>query len=710
MAKLQLGSKEGILSAIRKRSREIAATISDKDLFTSDQFFKFAEGLASMMLVPQRDFTLKIQYQPDGNMPIAYTDGKLLCLNAGNEIVAKVDDLGKRFTINLGILFHEIAHKLYLDFPGEKRAKKALHSGELFGGTPDFSDPHLALNLQEIQMALKDPTLNGILINLYHELSNRISDGHDEFTLKQAYPGYVTTCINTAGETQFEQSPLLEEITTDVTIPKFQIYFGMILTYAKLGKFRYETETPAVKEYLDGMDGIIACVDAALITENIKEKYLNLTCILVYLWDSIRDLMKNGSGSNSAGSGSQNCSSGGQSGGSSDDSGDNQHRDASGDTSGSDDSGASQGDPFDGKSPDEAASAIQKAIDGAKGNTAPVPQNCNHSAVRNSQTAPAAGKDPGQSGSDAVAGMMNQLVNEIAKEQATQDIQSAMDSSLRNFLRSVDMPIVCRNVPVHVNRHHECKNPEAYNFILSEVSSLAKNAARAMKELLRELNKDGIQKHRQYGPIIQATESYRRDKRFFAKKRIPSDLPNLAVCVLCDESGSMASDGRVEAARKAMVLLERFAFELNIPCMLAGHRMRCNEVTLEIYSDFTSAMHDADRKCLGDIRPSGCNHDGIPIRLCGELLAKRPEKVKLFIVISDGTPNGAYNYEGKRAIEDIQEAIKKLARKGVTVYGAAIGDDAEIIQEIYGKGFLDLTDLKMLPKNLIRIVRQKIIN
>lgn len=684
-----LNSKEDVYSAIRNRSREIAASMTDAQLFGSDSFYKFAEGMVSVILKPHRNFRLKVDYTDAPGTPVAYTDGQMIYLNTGNSIASKLDDLQSRFAVNMGVLFHECAHKLFLDFPSEKKATKQLLSGSLYGEEPSFTDPGAIQALEEIKQALADPGFNPVIVQLYHKLSNIISDGHDEFVMKQAFPGYVKQCIEAAGDAQFDQAIPIEELASKLDIPKFEIYFDMILTYAKLGKIKCKEETPAAKVFLDGIEQIMPNIDIALTVEDTKVKYACLTSILVFLWDYIRQLLQSQSSGSQSGSGNSN--------------GSGQQGSGSGGSGGAGGSGDPQSDPFSGMSPEEVANALQKAMQSAQQNSAPAPQNCSHKAVK-SNAAQASGSDP-----SAGANMQSQVIGNAADQLATQEVQSGMDKAMRDYLRKLNIPGDWGNVDVRINRHHECEHPERYAEIVRDVGPYAKNVAKAMKAALEEYSRNGTKKHLVYGSKVRSADVYRKDQKFFAKKNVPFDMPDLAIAVLCDESGSMSVDGRDDAARKAMVLLEQFASQMNIPSLFAGHRLgHGNRVVLEIYSDFTSAMAEKDRQCLADIRPSGCNHDGVPIRMVGELLARRPEQVKLFFVISDGTPNGFNNYKGEPAKKDIQKQISDLNKKGVIVYGAAIGDDEDEIQDIYGKGFLDLTDLARMPRTMVRIVKSKL--
>ena len=144
---------------------------------------------------------------------------------------------------------------------------------------------------------------------------------------------------------------------------------------------------------------------------------------------------------------------------------------------------------------------------------------------------------------------------------------------------------------------------------------------------------------------------------------------------------------------------------LNIPNMIVGHDANSGMVELDIYSNFTSTVTEKERLSLASMDTSGCNRDGCALRLCADLLAKRPERIKLMIVISDGAPNDT-GYKGFAAQEDIRTVVAEYRRKGLLIYGAAIDDDKEIIEKLYGQGFLSIQNLNNLPRTLIRLIQR----
>ena len=72
---------------------------------------------------------------------------------------------------------------------------------------------------------------------------------------------------------------------------------------------------------------------------------------------------------------------------------------------------------------------------------------------------------------------------------------------------------------------------------------------------------------------------------------------------------------------------------------------------------------------------------------------------------SDGQP-ADYGYSGTEAEADLRGIKKEYEKRDVILFAAAIGDDKENIRRIYKDGFLDITKLEELPKNMAQLVKQ----
>ena len=129
---------------------------------------------------------------------------------------------------------------------------------------------------------------------------------------------------------------------------------------------------------------------------------------------------------------------------------------------------------------------------------------------------------------------------------------------------------------------------------------------------------------------------------------------------------------------------------------------------MELYSYAEFESYDRDDKYrLMDISARGSNRDGAALRFVAEQLSKRPEAVKILILVSDGQPADS-GYGGSAAEEDLRGIKQEYQRKSILFVAAAIGNDKQNIERIYGDSFLDITDLNQLPTKLTNVVKRHI--
>lgn len=215
-----------------------------------------------------------------------------------------------------------------------------------------------------------------------------------------------------------------------------------------------------------------------------------------------------------------------------------------------------------------------------------------------------------------------------------------------------------------------------------------------------------------FGSQMNYQALYDPGKRIFCNLEVRKKV-NTAVALLIDMSGSMI-DKRIEQARLCALCLYEFCRSVGIPILIYGHhtdkryrRVQNETVYLHSLAEFDANCNDKYR--IAGIEADGCNRDGAAITFVGEKLAKRPEKIKLLFLISDGFPNASC-YSGKEAEADLLQIKEKLAKKRITMLTAAIGEDKEAIQRIYKEGFLDISDLEqlpyILPKQILKYIRR----
>lgn len=256
------------------------------------------------------------------------------------------------------------------------------------------------------------------------------------------------------------------------------------------------------------------------------------------------------------------------------------------------------------------------------------------------------------------------------------------------------------DVPQYSSSQHDYDRAlQQYN-ILSNV----KKMSRKIESIIKAQSYDTTFKNRQTGKKICTTSLYRPDKKFFINKQVEETISPLAVTLLVDLSGSMEGS-RLHYAKLGAIQLVEFCNRINVPVSVYGHDSSGN--TVNIYNFFNFNSSKSKKYSLMNMKAGKGNRDGAAIRFCCEQLDKREEK-KMFVIISDGQPS-AMNYGGFEAENDIHSIMKEYQKKGFIFVSASIGSDRENIRRIYGeKNVIDITDLSVLPKTLVKVIKNQI--
>ncbi|MGM0124277.1 hypothetical protein IGI37_001651 [Enterococcus sp. AZ194] len=193
----------------------------------------------------------------------------------------------------------------------------------------------------------------------------------------------------------------------------------------------------------------------------------------------------------------------------------------------------------------------------------------------------------------------------------------------------------------------------------------------------------------------------------FDKKNPPHEEPSLALAVRVDESGSMIREGRINSAQLAALAITEFAKRLNIPLMIYGDTADVStreKTSLFSYKEFDDSFDYVDAKIMS-MKPRQNNRDGVVLKVLSDKLQKQTATTKLLLTISDGQPKALPDYTGAKAREDIQSVLNEYERQGILFLSAAIGQDKEVIKEIYGENrYLDSSDLAVFPERMIQLI------
>lgn len=243
--------------------------------------------------------------------------------------------------------------------------------------------------------------------------------------------------------------------------------------------------------------------------------------------------------------------------------------------------------------------------------------------------------------------------------------------------------------------------------LLGEIRPQVAPIIKQLKEILENEVSADFSRGQYTGTRFDASRVAYEDFRTFSKKNPPQEAPSLAIGLRVDESGSMVRGGRLTAARKAAMAVLSFSQELDLPLMIYGDTADLSareKTSIYSYKEFSDDYQNVPAKLM-TMEPRQNNRDGVPLRLLAAALAKEPATTKVLLSISDGQPKALPDYTGKKAREDIQQVIADYERQGVIFLAAAIGEDQEIIREIYGEHrFLDISDLQRFPEELVNLL------
>lgn len=251
------------------------------------------------------------------------------------------------------------------------------------------------------------------------------------------------------------------------------------------------------------------------------------------------------------------------------------------------------------------------------------------------------------------------------------------------------------------------ENQREAQALLGETRPQVAPIIKKLKEILENEVSVDFSRGQYTGTHFDASRVAYEDFRTFSKKNPPQEAPSLAIGLRVDESGSMVREGRLTAAQKAAMGVLSFSKELDLPLMIYGDTADLSsreKTSIYSYKEFSDDYQNVPGKLM-TMKPRQNNRDGVPLRLLAEALTKEAATTKVLLSISDGQPKALPDYTGKKAREDIQQVIADYERQGVIFLAAAIGEDQEIIREIYGEHrFLDISDLQHFPEELVNLL------
>ena len=702
---------------------------------------------------------------------VAMTDNMQVRINAGNHLVTQIKGRENRYQIVCGLFAHELGHILYTDFLAGQAYYNRLENNIWFPAPPALKTMTDINNEKDFWAYVKaDPKNKMVVQYIAHQISNTLEDGYIENRMLENFPGtlgYGLTCLR---EVHFKEIPTVTELIESEKNGERHIcesILQMILSYAKFGEIKYGDE-PLSDERIQTVFALIPEIDSAVLNSSARDRLQVVNLILIRCWEYIKDLCeklkKQQEDAEASGvsvpfgqmiasarkgliGGSENAE------GNSAPVADSFHRHSPSATEQQREQTRALAEKSKSKPEEKEEDEASKPMFSSEGEAEPDnAQSESSSSATDSEglgeymtttaltetekqetsstetkrigyhqteelSTPVGGtteinEDYRREMYDKAASDIERILENMAERAACAELENERLQELNDAAKNISYGDIHSGVNIVVNRIAEVDEElvDQFSSISAPLLTISRQLQKNLVRQLKESRRGGKQTGLLMGRRLDAHALPRNDGKVFYKNALPNETPELAVGLLLDESGSMAGSDRCTYARASAIILYDFCRSLDIPVMVYGHSTSYHSgqhsVDLYSYAEFESYDND-DKYRMMDIGARGSNRDGAALRFVAEQLSKRPEQIKLLILVSDGQP-ADYGYSGSAAEEDLRGIKQEYQRKGILFVAAAIGSDKENIERIYGDSFLDITDLTQLPVKLTNIVKRHI--
>lgn len=207
----------------------------------------------------------------------------------------------------------------------------------------------------------------------------------------------------------------------------------------------------------------------------------------------------------------------------------------------------------------------------------------------------------------------------------------------------------------------------------------------------------------------QATLMARRhpDPRIYVRRKVHDS--ELAMLILVD--GSLSSDSWVSGRRifdvirdSAQVLVESFEPTSAKLCLGAFYSNTRRDCRFLLAKGFDDSSRVGLRR-LHAVAPAGYTRIGPAIRHSLEVLESSGARRRLVLLLTDAKPTDYDHYEGRYGIEDVRQALREAAERGVHCLTLAVRDQSQAyLTQMFGPhGWMLLPDVHSLPNRFVSV-------
>lgn len=705
---------KNILKALKISKNKFLKKLSEEEILSSREMQELLTAIAQTVSGHYGKETEVQLLKLPNKQTIAYMNKNTIVVNYINELLDFFGTIEKKIMCMVGLVVHEASHKRYLNLNRLEKINKMRLKGKWPTSIPN-ADPYL---LDEIEDFINDESNKGAVGKIFAKMAwainNILADVHDENAVSAEFPGTPAKSLAYPQVAMYELVPIFEDEIKKIMneSERLSFIFSLILRYARFHDVKIDTEDCWENEFVLKLVECMDHIEDGIGEDNIDKRQESVNELLVLCWPFIKDAIDEMK---------KDSSDGGEGAESEDDSPSEGTETKEGDSSS--------------KSREISEEALKKLLEELERSTKETKSTTptEMPVLPEPKAKPKTSKEDGESkkdedskskeeklkeplesaskveeSDDLAKRTMEKLCEEIAERKAMEKAEKERSVEVSAEAKDVEKGALHSHITVSTQRkiYVDKDMIEEYNREVKDLLPTSKALQRQVRNSLQKREPGGRSYGEIYGNHFEGSTVYNKDGKWFARDEDPTEPQTLCVGILVDESGSMCGN-RVIAARKMAVICEDFTRNLGIPTLICGHSTNGGKV-FELYSYIEFNQIDKkDRYRLMDIQARSQNRDGLALKIMCERMMKRNENAKLLIVISDGEPCD-YDYGGPSAEMEMKEVCKTYRKKGLTIFGAAIGSDKENIKRIYGDGFLDLSDLETLPKAMVQLIKKHI--
>jgi len=215
-----------------------------------------------------------------------------------------------------------------------------------------------------------------------------------------------------------------------------------------------------------------------------------------------------------------------------------------------------------------------------------------------------------------------------------------------------------------------------------------------------------------YGSGITSTRLADAKKRYWFRNAEDFGIPDIAVLLLIDGSGSMCG-ARRDSAMISSVILHEVLKKQGITHAIVEHRAGFTEpvVKINILVDFNAKSEE--KLNLMSLSAGGDNRDGLALFWVERFITARATcENKLILVLADGEPAHRFDdYYHPVSTKDTANSATKIIKRGTDIIAIALDDGNydcyDSLKRIY-PSVVSCTDLKRLTGQLLGIISRNL--